>query len=261
MAGAGSSYQGVDEATEREHMRRAIAAHSGSPAQRPLGWYTGRDSPNTRRLVADAGGFEYDSDYYGDDLPFWLHVRRSRRHAAPHLVVPYTLDCNDMRFALPQGFSHGERILPLPARRLRRQYAEGAERAGDDERRHALPAARPAGAHARAAAFPRPRRRHTSACGWRAASTSRATGSAVHPFDAAHRLRLGDAMTVTLTLEQVNAATPARVRGAARRHLRAFAVDRRARLRAPAGRSRASPRSSAPAWQRCARPAATRSSR
>ena len=78
---------------------------SDSPASAPLGWYTGRDSPNTRRLVADHGGFEYDSDYYGDDLPFWLQVQQDRRQLAPHLVVPYTLDTNDMRFALPQGFS------------------------------------------------------------------------------------------------------------------------------------------------------------
>jgi allantoinase len=69
--------------------------------------------------VADHGGFEYDSDYYGDDLPFWLQVRKTDGSLAPHLVVPYTLDCNDMRFALPQGYSHGDAFF-LPARRLRR---------------------------------------------------------------------------------------------------------------------------------------------
>jgi putative urate catabolism protein len=100
-------YQNIDEATEREHMRRAIEIVERLTGKRPAGWYTGRDSPNTRRLVADAGVFEYDSDYYGDDLPFWLQVRKTDGDLAPHLVVPYTLDCNDMRFASPQGFAHG----------------------------------------------------------------------------------------------------------------------------------------------------------
>ena len=109
--------------------------------ERALGWYTGRDSPNTRRLVADYGGFEYDSDYYGDDLPFWLQVKKSDGSLAPHLVVPYTLDCNDMRFALPQGFSHGEAFF---------QYA----------------ACRNSSTTSSA----------TTACGSRAVSTSRATG-------------------------------------------------------------------------------------
>jgi allantoinase len=90
---------------------QVITALTGSA---PLGWYTGRDSPNTRRLVAEHGGFLYDSDYYGDDLPFWLQVKTSDGALAPQLVVPYTLDCNDMRFALPQGFSQGEGLLHLP---------------------------------------------------------------------------------------------------------------------------------------------------
>jgi allantoinase len=120
-------YQNVDEATEREHMERAIKLHAELVGQRPLGWYTGRDSPNTRRLVADEGGFEYDSDYYGDDLPFWLRVRRSDGRRVPHLVVPYTLDCNDMRFALPQGFSHGEEFFAYLRDAFDVHYAEGAE--------------------------------------------------------------------------------------------------------------------------------------
>ena len=98
-------YQNIDEATERAHMAQAMASLQRLTLGRDphgLGWYTGRDSPNTRRLVADFGGFEYDSDYYGDDLPFWLQVRKTDGTLAPHLVVPYTLDCNDMRFALPQ---------------------------------------------------------------------------------------------------------------------------------------------------------------
>ena len=65
-------YQPIDEATEREHMRLGMEVLTRMTGERPLGWYTGRDSPNTRRLVADYGGFEYDSDYYGDDLPFWI---------------------------------------------------------------------------------------------------------------------------------------------------------------------------------------------
>ena len=121
-------YQGMDEATEREHLALGMAAIEGLTGERPLGWYTGRDSPNTRRLVADHGGFEYDSDHYGDDLPFWLQVRKTDGTLAPHLVVPYTLDCNDMRFALPQGFSQGEDFFTYLRDAFDVHYAEGAER-------------------------------------------------------------------------------------------------------------------------------------
>ena len=121
-------YQNVDEATEREHLERGVAILRELTGERPLGWYTGRDSPNTRRLVVDHGGFEYDSDYYGDDLPFWLHVQRSDGTAAPHLVVPYTLDCNDMRFALPQGFSNGEAFFHYLREAFDVHWAEGDER-------------------------------------------------------------------------------------------------------------------------------------
>jgi allantoinase len=102
------SYQGIDEATEREHMRIGMQIIEQLTGQRPLGWYTGRDSPNTRRLVADFGGFEYDSDYYGDDLPFWMKVKKTDGAMVPQLVVPYSLDTNDMRFSLPQGFSQAD---------------------------------------------------------------------------------------------------------------------------------------------------------
>jgi allantoinase len=121
-------YQNVDEATEREHMRLGVAAITQLTGRAPQGWYTGRDSPNTRRLVADHGGFEYDSDHYGDDLPFWLQVRRTDGLQVPHLVVPYTLDCNDMRFALPQGFSHGDPFFQYLRDAFDVHYAEGEER-------------------------------------------------------------------------------------------------------------------------------------
>jgi putative urate catabolism protein len=120
-------YQSMDEATEREHLLRAMEVTETLTGTRPLGWYTGRDSPNTRRLVVDHGGFEYDSDYYGDDLPFWLKVRRSDGGLTPHLVVPYTLDANDMRFALPQGFATGEDFFHYLRDSFDVLYAEGDE--------------------------------------------------------------------------------------------------------------------------------------
>jgi putative urate catabolism protein len=119
------SYQGMDEATEREHMRIGMEIVRELTGQRPLGWYTGRDSPNTRRLVADYGGFEYDSDYYGDDLPLWMKVRKSDGSVTPHLVVPYTLDTNDMRFALPQGFAQADDFFTYLRDSFDALYAEG----------------------------------------------------------------------------------------------------------------------------------------
>jgi putative urate catabolism protein len=120
-------YQDVDEATEREHMRLAMEGIRKLTGELPLGWYTGRDSPNTRRLVADHGGFAYDSDYYGDDLPLWMKVRRTDGAVVPHLVVPYTLDCNDMRFALPQGYSHADPFFQYMRDTFDVLYAEGDE--------------------------------------------------------------------------------------------------------------------------------------
>ena len=122
------SYQAMDEATERAHLQAALESFQRVLGQRPAGWYTGRDSPATRRLVVDAGGFEYDSDYYGDDLPFWLQVRKTDGSLAPHLVVPYTLDANDMRFALPQGYSHGDAFFQYLRDAFDVHYAEGDER-------------------------------------------------------------------------------------------------------------------------------------
>jgi allantoinase len=98
-------YQNVDMQTERQHMQQAIEILDALFDKKPLGWYTGRDSPNTRRLVVEQGDFLYDSDYYGDDLPFWTTV-----DSKPHLIVPYTLDANDMRFATAQGFNTAEQF-------------------------------------------------------------------------------------------------------------------------------------------------------
>ncbi|PHR62712.1 MAG: allantoinase PuuE [Robiginitomaculum sp.] len=100
------NYQNVSEQMEAQHMAEAITLHKELTGSRPLGWYTGRTSPNTRRLVAAEGGFLYDADDYSDDLPFW-----SRQEPDPHLIVPYTLDTNDMRFASAQGFNTGEQFF------------------------------------------------------------------------------------------------------------------------------------------------------
>jgi putative urate catabolism protein len=118
-------YQNVDEATERAHMVQAMQIMQSLTGSRPLGWYTGRDSPNTRRLVADFGGFEYDSDYYGDDLPFCMKVQKTDGSDAHQLIVPYTLDCNDMRFALPQGYSHADPFFQYLKDSFDALYAEG----------------------------------------------------------------------------------------------------------------------------------------
>jgi putative urate catabolism protein len=121
-------YQGMDEAVEREHMQIGMEIIERLTGERALGWYTGRDSPNTRRLVADYGGFLYDSDYYGDDLPFWSTVTKTDGSSVPHLIVPYTLDTNDMRFSLPQGFSHGDEFFEYLRDAFDVMYAEGEER-------------------------------------------------------------------------------------------------------------------------------------
>jgi putative urate catabolism protein len=109
------SYQNTDEATERAHMQEAVQIIREMTGDSPLGWYTGRDSPNTRRLVVEHGGFTYDADHYGDDLPFWENVaytdKNGERKNQPHLVVPYTLDTNDMRFAAMQGFNSGTQFF------------------------------------------------------------------------------------------------------------------------------------------------------
>jgi len=119
------SYQNMDEATEREHMRIGMDIITELTGERPLGWYTGRDSPNTHRLVADYGGFAYDSDYYGDDLPFWMEVQKTDGSIAPQLILPYTLDTNDMRFSSAQGFAQGDDFFTYLKDSFDVLYAEG----------------------------------------------------------------------------------------------------------------------------------------
>ena len=120
-------YQDIDEDIEREHMQQALSIISELSGTTPLGWYTGRDSPNTRRLVVEHGGLIYDSDYYGDDLPLWQQVRTSSGESRPHLVVPYTLDANDMRFATAQGFNSGEQFFEYLRDSFDVLYAEGED--------------------------------------------------------------------------------------------------------------------------------------
>ena len=115
-------YQDVSETTEREHMQKAIRIIEDAVGERPLGWYTGRSSPNTRALVVEEGGFLYDADDYSDELPFWNH-----QHGKPHLVIPYTLDVNDMRFATPQGFNSGKQFLRYLKDSFDVLYAQGAD--------------------------------------------------------------------------------------------------------------------------------------
>jgi putative urate catabolism protein len=113
-------YRDVPLEVEREHMQRAIEIQKKLTGERPLGWYTGRTSANTRKLVLEDGGFAYDADDYSDDLPFY-----DTRHGKPQLVVPYTLDANDMRFATPQGFNSGDQFYSYLKDSFDVLYAEG----------------------------------------------------------------------------------------------------------------------------------------
>ena len=99
-------YQDFSAAAERNHLRLAMEIHEKMTGARPRGWYTGRISPQTRQLVMEEGGFLYDADSYADDLPYWVAGPKG-----PHLVIPYTLDANDMRFATAQGFNSGEQFF------------------------------------------------------------------------------------------------------------------------------------------------------
>ena len=115
-------YQYVDEKTERQHIKDCIAVLTECLGKRPVGWYTGRNSPNTRRLVMEEGGFLYDSDTYDDDLPYWADELESNNK---HLVIPYTLDVNDMRFASPQGFNSGDQFFNYLKDSFDALYLEG----------------------------------------------------------------------------------------------------------------------------------------
>jgi len=118
-------YQNVPEAVEREHMRLAIDTIRELTGERPLGWYTGRLGPNTRRLVVEEGGFLYDADAYNDDLPYWLPPGTYDGQAEPHLVIPYTLDVNDMKFGTAQGFNQGDDFFTYARDAFDALYAEG----------------------------------------------------------------------------------------------------------------------------------------
>ncbi|MCW5747779.1 MAG: allantoinase PuuE [Alphaproteobacteria bacterium] len=115
------NYKDMSEADEREHMRRAIRAIEQTCGKRPVGWYTGRLSDNTLRLVVEEGGFLYSSDSYADDLPYWVAVG-----GKPHLVIPYTLEVNDMKFAVPPGFTSGDAWFAYMRDAFDVLYAEGA---------------------------------------------------------------------------------------------------------------------------------------
>ncbi len=122
------SYQSVDEGTERAHMAEALTLLRDACGAMPLGWYTGRDSPNTRRLLVEHGGLLYDSDSYADDLPYWTEVplgAGAHARRVPHLVVPYTLDTNDMRFATAQGFNSGTQFFDYLKAAFDVLYREG----------------------------------------------------------------------------------------------------------------------------------------
>ncbi len=113
-------YQNVPEAVEREHLQQALETHTIATGSRPMGWYLGRCSPNSHRIVAELGGFAYNSDTYADDLPYW-----DTSYDKPQLMIPYTLDANDMRFASPQGFNSGEQFYHYLKDSFDVLYAEG----------------------------------------------------------------------------------------------------------------------------------------
>lgn len=105
------TYQNMYRETEREHVRQATEIFEKMLGYQPTGWYTGRDSPNTRELVVEQGCYSYDSDSYADELPYWLNVKVQQGNdiiRKPHLVIPYSLETNDMRFSSSPGYTHAE---------------------------------------------------------------------------------------------------------------------------------------------------------
>ena len=115
-------YQFVEEEVEREHIKDCISILTEFLGNRPEGWYTGRNSPNTRKLIIEEGGFLYDSDAYDDDLPYWANEFDTD---SKHLIIPYTLDVNDMRFASPQGFNSGDQFFNYLKDSFDALYKEG----------------------------------------------------------------------------------------------------------------------------------------
>ena len=118
-------YQHVDINTERQHMDQAISVLEALFGKTPIGWYTGRDSPNTRQLLAEFPQIQYDCDYYGDDLPFWTKLKNALGQTRPHLIIPYTLDTNDMKFSSAGGFNHAEQFYQYLKDSFDTLYAEG----------------------------------------------------------------------------------------------------------------------------------------
>ena len=118
-------YQHVDMNTERQHMDQAISVLEALFGKTPIGWYTGRDSPNTRQLLAEFPQIQYDCDYYGDDLPFWTELKNALGQTRPHLIIPYTLDTNDMKFSSAGGFNHAEQFYQYLKDSFDTLYAEG----------------------------------------------------------------------------------------------------------------------------------------
>ena len=115
-------YQFVEEEVEREHIKDCISILTEFLGKRPEGWYTGRNSPNTRKLIIEEGGFLYDSDAYDDDLPYWANEFDTD---SKHLIIPYTLDVNDMRFASPQGVNSGDQFFNYLKDSFDALYKEG----------------------------------------------------------------------------------------------------------------------------------------
>ncbi|MBP5992865.1 MAG: allantoinase PuuE [Acinetobacter sp.] len=118
-------YQHIDIDTERQHMDQAISVLEALFGKTPIGWYTGRDSPNTRQLLAEFPQIQYDCDYYGDDLPFWTELKNALGQTRPHLIIPYTLDTNDMKFSSAGGFNHAEQFYQYLKDSFDTLYAEG----------------------------------------------------------------------------------------------------------------------------------------
>ena len=202
-------YRDTPPEVEAQHIAEAIRIHTEVAGERPLGFYQGRSSINTIRLGMEEGGFVYCADTYADDLPYWIEGPRG-----PQLIVPYTLDSNDMRFATPQGFNSGDQFYAYLKDSFDTLYAEGATRAQDALDRPALPPCR----------APRPRRLARALPRLRARPRQ---GLVRDP--ARHRAPLDRQTCAARRLEAVE-AQPHAVRRTLRRRLRAFALGRRGRL-------------------------------